>query len=103
MSENNVEKTSADFQWNTDESEEFSFVVRTYDVSKAKQLIVASGPRPVCRVDVGGLKLLVGEPVRPKGRIHCGIRVDWNKAKEVDVEFPIILLTSKESQQVRVT
>jgi hypothetical protein len=75
---------SSDFDWNPDEKEWFTLLTLSFDVSKAKRLIMA-GPRPLVMVPVD------------KDTAECGlIGVREDRLKELDMSFPIIVASLNE-------
>lgn len=81
---------SSEFEWNTT-PELYRFFVGTWDVAKAKQIILKK-PRDVTRIRLTSLKSYVERPQR-NDLINAGHNIDWNKIDTpgmIDLAIPLI-------------
>jgi len=94
-------KGSQKFTWHYDVYEMFEFVMSSFDVGKAKE-IIHNKPRPVHNMSLEGLKTLIPKrPVPVKGggfTMHPGIGVNWAEIdkEDIDLTFPVIVVTRKD-------
>lgn len=88
---------SSEFEWKTDLEENFHFLARSWDVSKAKRLII-DNPREVLNANLTGIVQFVKRPA--EGHIVAGVTIKWSeideKPEEFDCDFPGILITMSE-------
>lgn len=88
---------SSEFEWKIDLEEDFYFLARRWDVSKAKRMIVDK-PREVVNANLDGIAKFVKRP--KDGQITLGVTIEWSKIdekpEEFDCDFPSILITTSE-------
>ena len=89
---------SNQFDWYLDQDEVYSFLNKSWSVSRAKKLLLEGPPKDLIMADLSSLKKEVARP--KKNQINAIHRFDWDKIdkEDLDLDFPVILITFPKGQ-----